>query len=80
MRRVARHACVYPAGTLLFVDTTGFHRGGQATNARRVLATCTYVPQACVWPRAFRLDGPRPEALSDAARFALLTPDSTMPV
>jgi hypothetical protein len=75
----ARHVCVYPAGTLLFVDTTGFHRGGQAVDARRVLATCTYVPPACVWPRAFRLEGAQPDTVSQATRFALLTPDSTVP-
>ena len=31
-----------PAGTLLFCNTAGFHRGGFSTTAPRVLATATY--------------------------------------
>ena len=31
-----------PAGTLLFCNTAGFHRGGFSTTRPRVLATATY--------------------------------------
>jgi hypothetical protein len=71
-----RWLCAYPAGTLLFVDTSGFHRGGRAEHDRRVVATTTYTSHACVWPRAFALDREHvPATLSPAARMALLTPD-----
>jgi hypothetical protein len=69
--------CALPAGTLLFVDTVGFHRGGRAVSRRRVLATWTYSSPASPWPRAFTLDERTvPADISDAARFALmLNPD-----
>ena len=62
--------CTHPAGTLLFVDTSGFHRGGRALDSRRVLATWTYTRQSSVWPRAFELTG-APESLPPPVRFAL---------
>ena len=31
----AWHTCAYPAGTLVFVDTSGFHRGGRASRAMK---------------------------------------------
>lgn len=73
---VDRVRCVHPAGTLLFVDTAGLHRGGRADADRRLVATCTYTTHACVWPRAFAIDRDRvPDTLSPTARMALLTPD-----
>jgi hypothetical protein len=69
----AWHTCAYPAGTLVFVDTSGFHRGGRATAARRVLATWTFTRQSSVWPRAFELEGKPPTDASPAYRFALLS-------
>lgn len=65
--------CSFPAGTLLFVDTVGFHRGGRATTHRRVLATWTYSSPASPWPRAFTLDEDSlPPDLDSTARFALI--------
>lgn len=55
-RKIPRSAwtmCTQPAGTLIFVDTSGFHRGGRALTRRRILATWTYTRQSSVWPRAF---------------------------
>ncbi len=49
--------CSGPAGTLLFVDTCGFHRGGRATTARRVLTTSVHVTPASLWPCRFRVAG-----------------------
>jgi hypothetical protein len=42
-----------PAGTLVFLDTVGFHRGGRARDRHRVVGTWTYVTPASVWPRTF---------------------------
>jgi hypothetical protein len=65
--------CAHPRGTLVFVDTTGFHRGGHAVRGERVLATWAYSTPASRWRRAFRLDGATaPASLSPAARHALL--------
>jgi hypothetical protein len=62
----------FPKGTLLFVDTSGFHRGGRATKSRRVLATWTFTSHATEWPQSFQVDGavPMPD-LSLPVRFAL---------
>ena len=64
--------CTYPAGTLLFVDTSGFHMGGRATHSRRVFATWTYVSHASRWARRFKVQGlPEVEALAAPVQFAL---------
>jgi len=68
----ARHSCAYPAGTLIFVDTTGLHMGGRATNGERLLATWTFVTQASPYLRRFSIpDVPLLDGLSVATRFAL---------
>ena len=65
--------CTYPAGTFVFVDTVGFHKGGRATHRNRVFATWTFVSQGSLWPRVFKIDPPPdPQELSPAARFALI--------
>lgn len=67
-----------PAGTIIFCDTSGFHRGGFARSKPRTLSNHTYVsPAASVTGRAksqVMLDG-RPEdgELTEAARFAVVT-------
>jgi hypothetical protein len=71
-----REVCAYPAGTIVFVDTVGLHRGGRAQEERRVVATWTYTSHASLWSRAFTLDRTGvPGDLTDAARFALLSSD-----
>ena len=35
-----------PKGTIIFCNTSGFHRGGFATESPRVLATVTYCSPA----------------------------------
>jgi hypothetical protein len=67
------HTCAYPTGTLVFVDTSGFHRGGRATTSRRVVGTWTFTRQSSVWPRAFQLVGIPPADVSPGYRFALLS-------
>jgi hypothetical protein len=62
-----------PAGTLLFCNTAGFHRGGFSTTEPRVLATATYsspASLASLTVRSYEYTGELGE-LDPAARFAL---------
>jgi Phytanoyl-CoA dioxygenase (PhyH) len=63
-----------PAGTLVFCDTSGFHRGGYARTKPRILSYHTYVNKK-ITPerpdrRKFTVDW-RDGELSEASRFAL---------
>jgi hypothetical protein len=64
-----------PRGTLLFCNTSGFHRGGYATGKPRVLATWTYSSPAALKSLSERnytlLEGNGAASLSPAARFAV---------
>lgn len=61
-----------PAGTLVFCDTYGFHRGGLATEQARVLATWAYVTPASIFARRFDVAGaPEIAGLGEAAGFAV---------
>ena len=60
-------------GTLIFCDTSGFHRGGRSTTDPRVLATATYLSPASLSSltvRNFRFTGAVDE-LDGATRYAL---------
>jgi len=62
-----------PAGTLVFCNTSGFHRGGFSTTAPRVLATATYsspASLASLTVRSYEYTGEL-EELDPATRFAL---------
>jgi len=62
-----------PKGTLLFCNTAGFHRGGFATTAPRVLATATYsspASLAALSERSYSFTGSL-EELDPPTRFAL---------
>jgi hypothetical protein len=61
-----------PAGTMLFCDTSGFHRGGLALSKPRVLTYHAFVsPRTRKAPR-LKLDrSSGADGLSDAARFAV---------
>jgi hypothetical protein len=62
-----------PKGTIIFCDTSGFHRGGLSTTSARVLATVTYsspASLASLSERSYRYTGPL-EELDAAARFAV---------
>jgi hypothetical protein len=69
--------CTVPAGTMVFCDTAGFHRGGLAIDTPRTLATWMYVTRASFDKRRFRIDWQSqgqangPNALSALAREAL---------
>jgi ectoine hydroxylase-related dioxygenase (phytanoyl-CoA dioxygenase family) len=67
-----------PAGTLLFCNTSGFHRGGFTTGKPRVLATWTYsspASLASLTERSYTYvpasDDPPLDALDPAVRFAI---------
>jgi hypothetical protein len=66
--------CAVPAHTIVFADTSSFHRGGRAISSRRVLSTVNYVPPGSPWPRSFGVDRDAvPDGLSAPARFALMS-------
>lgn len=67
------HAFTAPAGTLIFCNTAGFHRGGFSTTDPRVLATATYsspASLASLTVRSYEI-GESLEALDEPTRFAL---------
>jgi hypothetical protein len=62
-----------PKGTMVFCNTSGFHRGGFATERPRVLATATYsspASLASLTERSYRFTGALDE-LDEPTRFAL---------
>jgi hypothetical protein len=62
-----------PAGTLVFCNTAGFHRGGFSTTDPRVLATATYsspASLASLTVRSYTYSGADDE-LDEVTRFAL---------
>ena len=62
-----------PAGSLLFCNTAGFHRGGFSTTAPRVLATATYsspASLAALTVRSYTYAGALDE-LDPPSRYAL---------
>ncbi len=64
---------VAPKGTLIFCDTSGFHRGGLSWTKPRVLATATYsspASLASLTERSYRFTGSLDE-LDSPTRFAL---------
>jgi hypothetical protein len=63
-----------PKGTMIFCNTSGFHRGGFATEKARVLATFTYASPAslkALTERNFTVSEANGTTLSEAARYAL---------
>lgn len=74
--------CTGKAGTIIFCDTTGIHRGGYATGNQRIMFTAGYVTDASASPALFRCDEilRKDGMFSQAARYALAehsTPFST---
>ncbi len=59
------------AGTLVFCDTAGFHRGGTTKTRPRILATSAYVTPASLHRRRYLIDSTvRDAPWSPEARFA----------
>jgi hypothetical protein len=65
-----------PAGTIIFCDTSGFHRGGFARSRPRLMSYLTYTSPAALASyretRSFRVEpAPGADSLPPAAHFAL---------
>ena len=64
--------CLGPAGTVIFCDTSGLHRGGLSTREPRLMLTASFVTDASLQPRKFSLPSPeRFRGFSPLARAAL---------
>ncbi len=67
-----RMTCCVPAGTIVFCNTCGLHRGGYATVRPRVAGNWMFVTPASLAQRSFQFEqGAWLDELSPAARFAL---------
>lgn len=65
--------CTGRAGTVVFADTSGLHRGGYATGAERMMSTIGFVSEASPRGVFFRLP-------SDSSFFASLSPRAAFAV
>src|SRR3989344_1006546 len=52
--REDRIVCTGSAGTIIFCDTSGMHRGGFAESSNRFMYTSVYATPASVWPIIYR--------------------------
>lgn len=43
------------AGTVIFADTSGLHRGGYATGKERIMYTAAFTSNASLWPKEYTL-------------------------
>ena len=63
------------AGTVIFCDTSGVHRGGYATRSRRIMYTSVFTTPGGSLPVKFRYpDGFTPDALPKGAERFAVTP------
>jgi phytanoyl-CoA dioxygenase PhyH len=60
-----------PAGTMVFADTSGFHRGGWTRSKPRILSYCSYVSTHFRLAPRFEVDWSDGDGLSREAEFAL---------
>jgi phytanoyl-CoA dioxygenase PhyH len=60
-----------PAGTMVFADTSGFHRGGWTKSKPRILSYCSYVSTQFRLAPRFEVDWSNGDGLSREAEFAL---------
>jgi hypothetical protein len=69
----AFQVCTGLAGTVIFADTSGLHRGGYATEKERVMYTAGFMTDAASTPLRYRLPSPSAtfDALPKRVRFAL---------
>lgn len=67
--------CTGKAGTLIFCDTTGFHKGGRPTKDGQLLFNGVYTTNASIplvlKARHFRVTGSPNSPLNDMARYAI---------
>lgn len=68
----AVRTCFGKAGTLIFCDTTGLHRGGYSTTKERIMFTASYVSSASLHPVRYRMPPAEDIAhLQPLARYAI---------
>ena len=62
------------AGTIIFCDTSGVHRGGYATGRERIMYTSVYTSRASALPTRFRCLSDSPDNMFEApaARYAAI--------
>ena len=58
------------AGTIVFADTSGLHKGGYATGKERIMFTTSYVSNASLWPPYYTC----PDSEDFKKQLALLHP------
>ena len=68
--------CMGRAGTIIFCDTSGYHRGGYATKRERIMLTLGYCSSASAYPMRVRfekgfIDEMAHRKINLAAQFAL---------
>jgi hypothetical protein len=63
--------CTGPAGTMVFADTSGFHRGGWTQSKPRILAYTSYVSTKFRLQPRFEVDWSHGNGLSPEAEFAV---------
>ena len=77
------HTGIGTAGTVIFCDTSGLHRGGYATGKDRIMFTAGYCSQATAWPIRFHYPNHFQDTLGKmnigvAAHFALMPETKTV--
>lgn len=70
------HVCTAPAGTIIFADPRGIHKGGYATKKHRIMSTLYYSSKASPWPLRYKYPENFKQTLaslnlSPAQRYAL---------
>ena len=69
--------CTGRAGTVIFADTSGLHKGGYAKTKERIMFTGGFYSSACVWPLLFTksksFDGDLKKFTSDSSVIYALT-------
>lgn len=60
-----------PKGTVVFVDTRGYHKGGFVRDGERILYTCMFASQAATSPELFRRQYPIPSHIDPSVAFAI---------
>jgi hypothetical protein len=58
-------------GTVVFVDTRGYHKGGWVRRRERIVYTCMFCSQASIYPEGFKRDLPVPAYSDSAIAFAI---------
>ena len=70
-------SCTGDAGTMVWFDACGLHRGGRATAKARTLLVATYASDAALDLLRYRLADPgQYDTLSPAARYAIRAPQA----